>query len=120
MRVEGNFIGLQADGLTARPNGHGIVVNSAVTHIGGSELAQRNLIAGNSANGVLLEGANLAGSSVLGNSIGTDSSGLADRGNNGVGVRVDAAQDIVIGTLTAPNTLAFNQVGVYRHRCTTH
>ena len=112
VRVEGNFIGLQADGSNARPNGHGIVINSAVTHIGGNTLAQRNVIAGNSANGILIEGSNLAGSSVLGNAIGTDRGGVLDRGNAGAGIRVDAAQDIVIGTLAAPNTLAFNQVGV--------
>ena len=112
LRVEGNFIGLEVDGISARPNGHGIVVNGALTHIGGNTLAQRNVIAGNSANGVLFEGANLGGSSVLGNLIGTDRSGTLDRGNAGAGVRVDAAQDIGIGSALAPNVFAFNTVGV--------
>ena len=112
VRIEGNFIGLEADGISARPNIHGMVINEAVTHIGGSELAQRNIIAGNSANGLLFEGAMVAGSTVLGNVIGTDRSGLLDRGNTGAGVRADAARDVVIGSTAAPNVLAFNQVGV--------
>ena len=33
VRVEGNFIGLEADGLTARPSGQGIVVNGGTAHI---------------------------------------------------------------------------------------
>ncbi len=113
VRVEGNFIGLEADGVTTRPNGQGIVVNGGTAHIGGLALAQRNVIAGNSSNGVLYEGSGLAGSSVLGNLIGSDRSGLADRGNARAGVRVDAAQDIVIGNAAAANVIVFNAVGVH-------
>ncbi len=112
VRIEGNFIGVQSDGVTARGNGHGMVINSAVTQVGGVELAQRNIIASNNNNGLLFEGSNLAGSSALGNLIGTDRSGVLDRGNNGAGVRVDAAQDITIGSASAPNFFAFSQVGV--------
>jgi trimeric autotransporter adhesin len=112
VRVEGNFIGLEADGLSARPNGQGIVVNGGTAHIGGITPAQRNVIAGNSNNGVLYEGAGLAGSSVLGNLIGSDRSGVLDRGNAGAGVRVDAALDISIGGAAA-NVIAFNAVGVH-------
>ena len=112
VRIDGNFIGLQADGVTARPNLHGIVVNSATAQIGGTELAQRNIISSNNANGVLFEGANLAGSAVLGNVIGADRSGVDDRGNAGAGVRVDAAQDIIIGSAAGPNLFCFNGVGV--------
>ena len=112
VRIEGNFIGVQADGVTARGNGHGMVINNAMTHVGGVELAQRNIIASNNNNGLLFEGSNLAGSSALGNLIGTDRSGVLDRGNNGAGVRVDAAQDILIGNAFAPNFFAFSQVGV--------
>ncbi len=111
LRVEGNFIGLQADGLTVRANLIGIVVSGATTQVGGSDLAQRNLIAGNSAFGVLFEGSSLSGSSALGNFIGTDRSGLLDRGNGDAGVRINAADDIAVGAANARNFIAFNGRG---------
>ncbi|MDZ4812374.1 MAG: CSLREA domain-containing protein [Pseudomonadota bacterium] len=111
LRVEGNFIGLQADGLTVRANVIGIVVSGATTQVGGPALAQRNLIAGNGAFGVLFEGSSLSGSSAFGNFIGTDRSGLLDRGNGEAGVRINAAADIAVGAAGAPNFIAFNGRG---------
>jgi hypothetical protein len=110
--IEGNFIGLQTDGTTARGNFQGVTINGAITTIGGTALAARNLISGNTRLGVLFEGAGLAGSQVLGNIIGADRTGLADRGNTGAGIRIDAANGIVIGSPEAPNWLMFNATGV--------
>lgn len=113
LRVEGNFLGLEADGLTVRANLIGVVVSGATTQIGGTTLAQRNLIAGNGAFGVLFEGSSLAGSSALGNFIGTDRSGLLDRGNGEAGVRINAADEIAVGAAATPNFIAFNGRGIH-------
>jgi trimeric autotransporter adhesin len=110
--IEGNFIGLQTDGTTARGNFQGVTINGAITTIGGTALAARNLISGNTRLGILFEGAGLAGSQVLGNVIGTDRSGVLDRGNTGAGIRIDAASDMTIGSPDAPNALMFNATGV--------
>jgi trimeric autotransporter adhesin len=113
LRIEGNFIGLQADGIVARGNARGIVVNGATTQIGGVLPAQRNVISGNSNVGILFEGANLAGSAALGNLIGTDRSGTLDRGNGDFGIRVNASDGVVLGNVSAPNRFAFNRGGIH-------
>lgn len=111
LKIEGNFLGLEPDGVTVRANLIGVVVSGATTLVGGTDLAQRNLISGNGAFGVLFEGSSLAGSRALGNFIGTDRSGLLDRGNGDAAVKINAADDIAIGSIDAPNVIAYNGRG---------
>lgn len=105
-RIEGNWIGLGADGSTTAPNSRaGVrVANAADTRIGGATpvpgTPPGNVISGNasplmSVPGVdILEGSD--GTSLLGNLVGTDPAGNAPR-PNGLGVRVASADSIAIG-----------------------
>ncbi|HLF77068.1 MAG TPA: choice-of-anchor U domain-containing protein [Dehalococcoidia bacterium] len=75
-RVEGNFIGTNAAGNRRLGNGDGVVlkVGAMSNTIGGTTPEARNIISGNTENGLLLEGA--FANDVIGNYIGTDATGL--------------------------------------------
>ncbi len=76
--IEGCFIGTNAQGTAALPNGAGGVSTSAAgTRVGGSTLAERNLISGNERAGVFTA----TGSIVRGNLIGTQANGVSALGN---------------------------------------
>jgi hypothetical protein len=55
-RIEGNWIGLDANGTAAAANGNGVATAAADIRIGGSAATQRNVISGNDTVGVLLPG----------------------------------------------------------------
>ncbi|EHR72505.1 hypothetical protein BurJ1DRAFT_3700 [Burkholderiales bacterium JOSHI_001] len=97
-RVQGNLIGLAADGSTALGNtGAGVYfynggTGNAVTGNligtdgdGSNDAAERNVIAAN-VTGVALVNSEVSGNTVAGNYIGTDASGTLDRGNSSAGV----------------------------------
>ena len=108
--IEGNFIGTNATGTAALPNGAfgnggGIVLSLGVNNIiGGMTPAARNLISGNIGDGVrLAAGANTI---VQGNFIGTDvtgimglgnTQGVASAGGNMIGGNAAAARNIISG-----------------------
>jgi CSLREA domain-containing protein len=112
--VAGNFIGLATDGVTAGANGLGVNISNGPMRVGGTTPADRNLIAASTFSGVFVFAPfGLAnGTSVLGNLIGTDRTGLLDRGNADRGVSVENAREVLVGSLDAPNLLAYNQYGV--------
>lgn len=91
-RIQGNIIGLNADGTAAltnpsgpSANGYGgISVRTADTMIGGTVAAARNIISGHPQHGIEVGAPDVT---VQGNYIGTDSSGTSAFGN-GQGVRV--------------------------------
>jgi photosystem II stability/assembly factor-like uncharacterized protein len=82
--IEGNIIGLDPTGTAKRSNGgNGISINSSPSNvIGGTSPAQRNIISGNSADGISISG---PGNQVKGNYIGTDASGTQFFTNLGTG-----------------------------------
>ncbi|HNI10155.1 MAG TPA: T9SS type A sorting domain-containing protein [bacterium] len=90
-KILGNYIGIATDGLTALPNsGPGIsIYNRALNTIIGNGTAEgRNIISGNSSDGILLTDNNghIEGTSILGNYIGTDVTGSVGVGNNNHGI----------------------------------
>ena len=103
-RFLGNFIGALPDGLTDDQQTTGIFVSGAIAEIGSALPADRNLIAGSTA--VQLNNTAL-GTVVLNNLIRSDRTGLAPIGN-GRGIRLSGGTDAVIGSLAAPNLIAFN------------
>ena len=84
--VKGNYIGVKADGVTALPNSTGVYVsNSTGNTIGGNTAGSRNVISGNTSNGVYVVGNENV---VMGNYIGTDISGTVAIPNGNIGVRI--------------------------------
>lgn len=85
-RILGNFVGTNPSGISARPNGIGIFVSlAAKSTIGGSTSSVRNVISGNTTDGVVLSGSATTANVIAGNYIGLNSSGTA-LGNGQVGV----------------------------------
>lgn len=102
--VAGNFIGLAADGSTAGTGLVGIALNSGPLDVGGSAIADRNIIAAASAS--ISIGTFGSGSRIDNNLLGSDRSASLPRGA-GTGVFANAsAASIAIGTL-APNAFRF-------------
>ncbi len=84
--VRGNYIGVKADGVTALPNSSGVYVsNSNGNTIGGITAGRRNVISGNTSNGVFVVGDDNV---VMGNYVGTDISGTVAVPNGNIGVRI--------------------------------
>ncbi len=96
--VLGNRIGTSADGNAALPNlGTGISLSGNNHTIGGATALARNLISGNTGNGVDISGI-ATNATVLGNYIGTNASGSAAVANGISGIRVlSASAGIRIG-----------------------
>ena len=97
--IAGNFIGTDASGTTAVPNGTGIFGTSPGNTIGGITPADRNLISGNTGNGIDFEESSGAatGPVIRGNYIGTDATGLKALGNGGAGINIVGFNGATIG-----------------------
>ena len=78
-RIEGNFIGLEPDGVTAAGNFDGITTlgDTVGNLVGGPDPAQRNVISANENRGYLVSTSN---NIVQNNYFGSDSQGRLDRG----------------------------------------
>jgi hypothetical protein len=80
--VAGNYVGTNAGGSAAAPNGgQGVLVQSSANVIGGTSSRDRNVISGNTKNGVQLYTTAAWGTKILGNFIGTNASGNAALAN---------------------------------------
>jgi hypothetical protein len=113
--IEGNFIGIEPDGLTPWANVVGIRVHSAGNLIGGSAPAARNIISANVESGVYLLGDDIH-NIVAGNYVGTDAAGSRAVAN-GTGVWFSGEgglPDNMLGGTTAGsgNVISGNIVGV--------
>ncbi|HEY1599440.1 MAG TPA: right-handed parallel beta-helix repeat-containing protein, partial [Pirellulales bacterium] len=99
-QVLGNYVGTDKSGLAAVPNlFDGVdIFDAPLNVIGGTTAAARNIISGNSGNGVVISGSNAAGNVVEGNFIGTDATGLAFCPNVGDGVLITPLSDPTVGT----------------------
>ena len=96
--ITGNYIGTDTAGTTDLGNSSaGIRLSSAQnTIIGGTTVADRNLISGNQGSGVFREGAN-GGNVIQGNYIGTDVTGTLDLGNTQNGIALAGSGVDTIG-----------------------
>jgi titin len=117
--VEGNYIGLGADGVTAVPNVFGMVCSDGATSntFGGTVAGARNVISGNLSEGLRLTDAGTMANAVQGNFIGTDLTGENALPNNFAGLTIYAgATSSLIGGTTAGarNIISGNkQYGIY-------
>ncbi len=112
--IAGNFVGLAASGSSSIPNGgNGISVlnGSSRNTIGGTATESRNVISGNSAAGLRIDGSSTSDNVVQGNYIGTDAAGTAAIGNTtGVVIQNGATNTLIGGFTTTPGTGAGNLV----------
>jgi parallel beta-helix repeat protein len=113
--VEGNYIGTDPTGTVALGNTvGGVRVGAAPNNrIGGTTTAARNVISGNSQDGLELQ--NSHGTVVQGNFVGTDASGTTALGNSQTGINVSngSANTLIGGTQPgAGNVISGNTTGV--------
>jgi CSLREA domain-containing protein len=110
--VSANFIGTDPTGTQALGNRDGVYIfNSSANVIGGTSAGRRNLISGNTDDGIDFEGAGAANNSVQGNYIGSDITGLLPLPNAGDGIKIsNTSPDNLIGgtDIAAGNLIAFN------------
>ena len=92
-KVQGNFIGTDVTGTLDLGN----VVNGVIIErrrdntVGGTVAGARNVISGNTNDGVHINGAGASGNNVLGNFIGTSAVGTAAVGNGNIGVFISSS-----------------------------
>ena len=99
IRIQGNFIGTDADGRVAVGNGGvGILLDDGSQNntIGGEDEGAGNVIAGNASAGVLIS-RDGQGNLIVGNIIGLDAGGRAAVGNGGDGVTISGGGNNQIG-----------------------
>jgi len=103
--LAGCYIGTDASGATASPNAFaGIEIDAGASGntIGGTTAAARNLISGNTSQGVFIQNAGTNGNIVEGNWIGLNAAGTAALPNGFAGVEIyNGAQSNTIGGTVA-------------------
>jgi parallel beta-helix repeat protein len=105
--VQGNYLGTDFSGGKALGNKNGVEIDNASNTIGGTASAARNVISGNSGDGVLID-SGVSGMALQGNYIGLDENGNAVVGNR-VGVEVAGSNDTIGGaTAAARNIISGN------------
>lgn len=105
--IQGNYIGLGADGSALGNTAHGVDLISGPTSvtIGGTASGAKNAISNNGGDGVYLDGVD--DNSVIGNYIGTDNTGLIDMGNTGSGISMSqgSSGNTVGGTISGSRNI---------------
>jgi CSLREA domain-containing protein len=97
-QVLGNYIGLNAAGNAAIPNGTGILIEDYFNGVAiNNTVAARNVISGNTADGLKIRGPGASGNLVAGNYIGTGATGVSAIGNQHDGVWIEGAPANAIG-----------------------
>jgi titin len=113
-QVQGNTIGLNANGTAPLGNSTGVLVYQGASNnvIGGTGAGAGNSISGNLNDGIYLSG---GGNLVQGNRIGTNAAGTGAIGNAGSGVNItDASSNGTIGgtVAAARNLISGNGTGI--------
>ena len=113
--IEGNYIGTDPTGSSAIPNLNGVVLGGAVsTTVGGAAVADRNLISGNTIDGILVTGDGFgvvpseptSNNVIVGNFLGTNAAGAAALGNGRWGIDNRDADHTRIGGIAIEVGLA--------------
>ena len=98
--VEACFVGTSASGTSAVGNFQGIRITSSDNVVGGTTAGTRNLIVGNTDDGVHITG-QISGNTVQGNYIGTDVNGTSALSNGDDGIHIRIATYTTVGGTTA-------------------
>ncbi len=113
--VLGNYIGTDASGSNAVPNGlSGVFIGNgtSVNIVGGTNTLARNVLSGNSQYGIIIT-SNTTGNVVLGNYIGTDAGGSLMISNvlGGVFLASDASGNVIGGTNAGAGNVISGNLG---------
>jgi hypothetical protein len=93
-----NYIGLNAAGTQALGNSIGVLIQTANNRVGDTTATSRNVISGNSQEGIRLDGAAASGNIIKGNYIGLAANGTTALGNQqNAGVYIASAPNNTIG-----------------------
>ncbi|MBL8811364.1 MAG: S-layer family protein, partial [Planctomycetaceae bacterium] len=106
--VAGNYVGTDAVATNVIANGTGILITSLSSGntIGGAVASSRNVVSGNSADGIRVD--NAGSNTIRMNYVGTDAAGGSPLGNlNGVRITNSATSNLVL-----ENLISSNNVGV--------
>jgi hypothetical protein len=99
--VQGNYVGTDASGSAAIPNGGGVAISSGAQNntIGGTSPGEGNVISGNTWDGIWIGHGDTNYNAVQGNRIGTDPSGTAALPNStGVNICCGAEENTIGGS----------------------
>ncbi len=99
--IEGNWIGVSSNAGGGNGACGILVLDSSCNTIGGMSMAARNIISGNQADGIRLDGADAYNNVVQGNFIGTSSTGMETCGNSGCGVAIGGPHNTIGGSAVA-------------------
>jgi len=126
--IQGNYIGTDPTGNTAKPNETGIFIQPSSSSasasnntIGGTTPATRNIVSGNNGNGIAIDGSNggtATNNTIEGNYVGINAAGTAlvknpiNFGSNKTGVTISSACNNTIGgTMSgARNVVSGNEI----------
>jgi len=114
--LAGNFIGTNASGTASVPNQSGILLGGGTKYniIGGANTVDKNIISGNTFDGVLLADTGTMYNQIIGNHIGTDITGNNPLPNDvGIGITTKSGNNIVNKNLISANT-TYGMV-IYEH-----
>lgn len=115
--VSGNWVGINAAGTAALPNGMGLVMQTGAHDniIGGDTAAERNIVSGNLSVGIVMSwssGSHTQSNVIQGNFIGTNPAGTAAIANGGHGIQINGCRYTVIGgTGTGEGNLVSGNAG---------
>jgi hypothetical protein len=107
--IEGNYIGLAANGSSAIPNADGVNVQAGAYNNSIGVAGAGNVISGNQIDGILIESSAGAGMTVQGNYVGINAAGNAAIGNAYDGVEIGTSNNTIGGaTTSARNVISGN------------
>jgi hypothetical protein len=115
--IQGNFIGTNASGTSALANGgDGILINAGLGNTVGDGLADttsaaRNIISGNTGDGIHIQNSSATNNVVTGNYIGVNAAGTGVLGNQQAGVELDGTVGTFLG-FKVINVIGGNAIGV--------
>ncbi len=93
-QVQGNYLGINASGTAQANSGNGVEVSGSNNTIGGTASGARDIISGNSNDGVLI-GSGASGNWVMGEFIGISPNGSVGVANIGNGIEVAGTHNTI-------------------------
>ncbi len=108
--ITNNYIGVDADGSTPRANVNGVrIMSTGSNTIGGLTAADRNVISGNSSDGIRIDAIAGGSNNIYGNYIGLAADGTTVAGNGSSGIRDESGGNAIGNTMAgARNVISGN------------